>query len=389
MLTYKYDLEEGNFNQHSKVLKYFKKKPHEAFIDFIDLIVQLLNANSDPGKIMFVIDKCSIVTEKATSFDILWTRIIADLEALNEKINNPNLLNKKILSILEQLLLKNAAPVQIIKILAQFKIPGIKQVTFKIAKEDINIERLNDINYPFIHVPDDYICSVLMTIMSEPCKATNVAFVDRRLITSTDKNPFTRASWDTNIVTDKEKSDAIALFMKKIEYLYYAFHMNERYKYLYHDKSVHSWLEDKNQTYEDFCRCVNQYDRQTSSTRFVFFNTIQDENPIPTKLILDLFAQNQIHALRPGKTDFEKLIRRQAAMGDYKGLSIVLDSSILDVIKVDISARNDKNLSAMDLINIYKKQQPKMQEDYNQCQRLLEHFQLWNSNDVDASIRTL
>jgi len=101
------------------------------------------------------------------------------------------------------------------KILVQFEVPGVKQIEFKNNNEEINLERLLDINYPTDLVQNDYNCGVLMTIMSDPCKATTTEAVDRSVVLNTRQNPFTRQPWPEAVETNEVLSQEIGLFIKK------------------------------------------------------------------------------------------------------------------------------------------------------------------------------
>ena len=112
----------------------------------------------------------------------------------------------------------------------------------------------------------------------------------------------------------------------------------------------------------------------SNTTNFVFFNPVKEDRALPAKYILDLFAKHQIHTLRPSTEEYEKLIRRMAVAGDDHGLSQLLSSPILDVIKIDIYAKNDKGQNVIDLLNQYRDQYPRLAENYALCQAHLENY---------------
>ncbi len=302
--------------------------------------------------------------------------IIPQLEELEAFIRPAKKINQEIIAELKKLkTVEGISPTQVMKILVQFEVPGVKQIEFKNNNEEINLERLLDINYPTDLVPNDYNCGVLMTIMSDPCKATTTEAVDRSVVLNTRLNPFTRQPWPEAVETDEVLSQEIGLFIKKVEWLYYAFNDNERYKHLYHDETISSWLQDKHLSYELFCEQVNLHmANMSNTTNFVFFNPVKEDRALPAKYILDLFAKHQIHTLRPSAEEYEKLIRRMAVAGDDHGLSQLLSSPILDVIKIDIYAKNDKGQNVIDLLNQYRDQYPRLAENYALCQAHLKNY---------------
>lgn len=298
--------------------------------------------------------------------------IIPDLRYLNAQIyltgSMPvKKISEDILSILKKC--KQNVDVNlfhIMKVLTHFQMPGIKKIEF-INKEGNfdSFARLLDVNYPLDLVSNDYNCSISKIIMSDPCKVTMTEFVDRTMVKSTQP---------THVPTDNEKLDKINLFIKKVEYLYFAYNADQHYKNLYRDQYVQELLQDMNIPYEEWCARVNQHASISNTTHFVFFKTIKETSILP-KVILDLFAKYQIYILKPEKTDLEQLVRRMAAAGDNYGLSELLNSPLLDVVKLNVHAKNSKHQTAIDLIHIYKEQYPKLNERYVECQKLLENFQ--------------
>jgi hypothetical protein len=300
--------------------------------------------------------------------------IIPDLEYLNGQLYATGSIPAKkishdILSILKKC--KQNVDVNlfsIMKVLTHFQMPGIKKIEFINNNEEANFDslaRLLDVNYHLDLVSSDYNCSISKIIMSDPCKVTMTEFVDRTMVQSTQP---------TNAPTDKERLDKINLFIKKVEYLYFAYNAEQHYKNLYRDQYVQELLQDMNIPYEELCTRVNQYANISSTTRFVFFKTIKETSILP-KVILDFFAKYQIYTLRLKKTDLEQLVRRMAAAGDNHGLSELLNSPLLDVIKLNVHAQNSKHQTAIDLIDTYKEQYPRLNERYVECQKLLEDFQ--------------
>jgi|GEM_PF-2236618 len=111
----------------------------------------------------------------------LLTVIIPHLEVLNKGIKPPKDVNKSIILALKKLQADDhVTPFAVMKILAQFEVPGLKQIEFKNLDEAQNIETLSDLDYPLDRVPDEYNCAVLMTVMSDPCQATPTGACQRK-----------------------------------------------------------------------------------------------------------------------------------------------------------------------------------------------------------------
>lgn len=303
--------------------------------------------------------------------------IIPQLVDLDSKLRPAKKINQDIITALQKLKASdNISPTQVMKILAQFEIPGIRQIEFKNDNEELNLERLLDIQYPIELVPNEYNCGVLMTIMSDPCKATPTEAVDRAVVKNTRTNPFTREPWPASVPTDETLAKEINLFIKKAEWMFYALNDNQRYKTAYHDEVIQGWLQDKNTSYEDFCSQVNLHMSQANTTHFVFF-TPETEKEIyvfPAKYILDLFSKHQMHTLRPTSEEYEKLVRRLVVAGDVRGLTQLLSSPVLDIIKIDIYAKNEKGQNTIDLINSYRDKYPRLSENYRLCEVLLSSY---------------
>lgn len=232
--------------------------------------------------------------------------------------------------------IKNNNPFPIMKLLTQFMAPWIKNITFIVDnKAQENLVRLLDINYPPELIPLDSLTSLMST--NDP------------------------------------KND---LFIKKTEYLYFAYNINGRYNHLYHDKAMNALLYDASESYSDFCKKIKNYAVNKNTNHFVFFNKEAEAAGIfPSKLIMDLFAKSQLSILKPIASDYETLIRRMAAKADITGLSQLLNSPVLDVVNVNMHAKNSKKQTAIDLIGEYQKKYPALGLQYSQCEALLESFQ--------------
>lgn len=308
------------------------------------------------------------------SINKLLELIIPQLVDLDSKLPLAKKINQDIIAALQKLKASdNISPTQVMKILAQFEVPGIRQIEFKNDNEEFNLERLLDILYPIELVPTEYNCGVLMTIMSDPCKATPTEAVDRAVVKNTRTNPFTRQPWPASVPTDDRLAKEINLFIKKAEWLFYALNDNQRYITAYHDEVIQGWIQDKNTSYEDFCTQVNLHMSQ-NTTHFVFFTPETEINVFPAKYILDLFSKHQIHTLRPTKDEYEKLVRRLVVAGDDRGLAQLLSSPILDIIKIDIYAKNEKGQNTIGLINSYRDKYPRLSENYRLCEELLYNY---------------
>lgn len=307
--------------------------------------------------------------------------IIPRLEELDKGIKPSKEVNQAIILALKKLQANDrVTPFAVMKILAQFEVPGLKQIEFKNTDEAQNIETLADLGYPLDRVSDEYNCAVLMTVMSDPCQATPTEYVDRSVIEKTPRNPFNREAWAHNIPTDAARLQDIKVFMKKVEWVYSAYYTDERYKHLYHDETLQGWLQDKDVSYEDFCLQVTSHvDGMTDSNQFVFFTPEKERDNkhvvFPAKYILDLFSKHQIHTLKPSAEDYEKLVRRMAAAGYDRGLEQLLSSSVLDIVKIDVHAQNNQGKHALDFIASYQEKYPALQENYARCGELIVNYQ--------------
>lgn len=282
---------------------------------------------------------------------------------------------------------KGINPVTIMKVLVQFEVPGIKRIEFTNDNTRINEETLLDVEFPMNLVPDAYNCSILMTIMSDPVEATPTANVDRAVTARVRNNPFTRQPWGdirSNVILAEE----INGFVKRVEWLFYAFQDNKQYQDLYHDARIKELLEDNALSFANFKSRVNQYLCEQTTTRAVIFTR---EKPViyACKYILDLFAQSAMHVLRPTKQDYEKLVRRLAVAGDAVGLERLLSSPVLDFIKIDIYARNDKGQNVLDLLNSYRYKHVGLRSAYDRCYALLTTYQEPSSNDTPSMLRSI
>ncbi len=87
--------------------------------------------------------------------------IIPQLVKLDSKLRSEKKINQDIIAALQKLKASdntsdNISPTQVMKILAQFEVPGIRQIEFKNDNEELNLERLLDIQYPIELVPNEY-----------------------------------------------------------------------------------------------------------------------------------------------------------------------------------------------------------------------------------------
>ena len=238
---------------------------------------------------------------------------------------------------------ENANLLAIMKAISLLKIAGIERLQFNIAHDLKNISKLLDIDYPLLNLPEGYLFR-------------------------------------------PTEQDAINLFIKKAEYLYFAFHDNKGYERLYHDSSVAKLMHDTNCSYEDFCIEASKYMNPESCPYFVLFKPqrkidVKTAIPLPTKCILDLLIKFKIHTFAPEKQDYEKLVRRLAGLANYEGLSELLQSPILDALKVDVFAESNTNESAFSLINSNKRKHTHLQEKYSLCEELLENYKPTNTSE--------
>lgn len=314
-------------------------------------------------------------TGEADTLNQLLAKIAVDLRKLEALIRPQIPINQIILNELEQRFASNQPinPTQITKILSQFKIPGVHFIEFKNMPQQIIEERLEDIDYPLEMIPETYLCKITTSIMSDPCLIGPEYYVDRLVINQHEKHPITRAQWPKQVSSDLELSSAIHLFVKKAEWLYFAYNDSGLYKTLYQDKGISASLYKKELSYEDFCLQTKvNHSKSVEENSFVFFNTLRQSNPFSTRPILDLFAKYKLNTLYPSATEYEKLIRRMAVYADHRGLEQLTKSPVMDVVDINIYALNNEGKNSFTLIDEYQKRYPQAREHYLLCQTLLE-----------------
>lgn len=295
--------------------------------------------------------------------------------------------------------------VQILKLLSLYMVQSVMRVEFICDYKIINNETLLDVEYPDHLIPNEFRCATLMTIMSDPCDITKTVTVDRALIIKLKQqgqpNPFTKEPWPDHIKTNADLQSTINLFVRKIEWLYLAFQKDITYKVLYENSAIQDLLQDRTVSYADFADRVNQFVLEnpaiasgaqiaTSAPHSTSLVAFRLNVAYPPKYIFDMFLDyGMAVTLHPKKQDYEKLIRRLTAAGAHKQLEILLQSPILDFVKVDIYACNEKDENALDLLQSRKVKYPNLVGEYDKCEAVLRKQQEPTALDIPSSTRWL
>lgn len=340
------------------------KKLNEVLKNIVDTLNTLLVTDEKAHSIFIP------PTDSVNALSKVLEKIIPILKDLYEEIYPQSPINKTIIDTLVALQAdKIINPIHVMKIIAQIELPGVDYIEFNIQNMTANCETIEEVAFPHESIPDAFFCPILSIIMSDPIEQfkTNM---DRLIVNMHHENPYTRTPWPEKIDTNEELSKKIALFMKKIEWLYYSFSGSSEYQNLF--KPLLSRLKDDELSYKDFCSIVRQkIELPSSQDRHSFFQ--QEHSPFPVKYILDLFAKNKMHTLKPSANEYERLVRRLVANGDNVGLNKLLTSPILEFVRPapNFFNKNKDNKNALDLIDDYVQQYPRKRNEYELCRALL------------------
>lgn len=313
-------------------------------------------------------------------------------------------INAEVLAELQEMQARpNVNYIQILKLLSLYQLESVKQVEFTCDYKVVNNETLLDVEYPDHLIPEEFCCPTLSTIMSDPCEITTCVTVDRQLIIKSKQNgkpnPYTKQPWPENIETNSALQNRINLFVRKIEWLYLAFQKDRQFTVLYANSAIQDFLQDSTISYNDFAIRVKQFilehpevfvARQDAITPAQAASLVAFRLNVayPPKYIFDLFLDNGMRVtLHPKQDDYEKLIRRLTAVGDHKGLEVLLSSPILDFVAVDIYACNVKDENVLDILQANRVKYPNLAVQLAECEKLLRKYKEPADCDIPSSTR--
>ena len=282
---------------------------------------------------------------------------IYQLEGINSLSHSDQANNMQVITHLHELHAPSDINLEdMIATIEQIKLPGIQAIVFKNDGKNIYTQRLEHIHYPLDRIPHN----IKSAVIPEVCHQ------DDAVILSVVLSDNDRRSW-------ADLQCKINLFIKKAEWLYYAFNAGEHYKNLYENHIVDEWLNNSDCSYDMFCSRVKHHVRHQTSNlnRDAFFRATL----LPAQYIRKLFSQYQLDVGTPCNADYERLIRRMSALGHDRNLSKLLDSPILDVLKTNVHACNINGKNAVDLANDYKNHNSNLKDKYSSCLTILSQYQ--------------
>ena len=356
----------------------YNSKALQNFMDLIKSVVNALNIleayKLDTPRALYHSTEIkwydNNIEKTLSSLDDLFMVMIPPLTTLNVAVGASRDINQEVINALKKLeersKTESISTIQIMQILSHFSVPGIKYIDYK-SDQNSNDEKISAMFYPTHLLMDRHLCKINGTIMLDAgyCDpdATDPVFIDYSARIKAPINPFNRQSWSPEFKRNKVLQDEIELFIKKIEFVYYHFYQNQQFRLVYEDTNVQEWLQNNTLNYEDFCTQINNdHERLTEIAYANAHFTLPNQNPksiLPLRYIGDLFSLYQVHTLTPTAKEYEQLIRRMAALGNYDHFLMLLEkSAILDVIRIDIKASNTKGQTAIDLLEKFQPNNP-------------------------------
>lgn len=296
--------------------------PAEYFAGCVNLYIDLLAGGQKTNKLMrplHPIDEPVIANTLASQ-----TAIVMFLSALHEhsefdknkvfKSSNPNYsLFQNIAPLLQKKISDTSTQNKFIDIICKFKIPGVKSITIK-NLESLNQQRLTNINFPDTLIPEEYKSPISQQIMDKPSYSAEMPkyifdFIDFEK--NEKKHPYTRVELKPkDLKTDDQLKNLIETFIQKAELIFEKFPKNYTEKYKeYKNKILDSTL------------CLNVFKK--------VFNSNLHGNVFNNPISL-LYRKYKVLKTQKHTGDFEKILRKAAAIGNSKDLHYLLSKMKID-----------------------------------------------------------
>ena len=375
--------------------EYIKMKNQDFVTNFVksikneaqkyNLDILRVERNQQASRDYLLINKTSLKKQYITNIANLCLNMLGERKNL-----------KPTLDALQQLIHHEAYSFpQLERLLNTLSIPGITSISIKettpsMTHQDtpcIHDNILAEIGFPQNDTPKAYQCCISLAVMDSPCHIPGTPENAEKSVLqkylknikndeSPYLNPITRKNDLQTIESNADLKKAIALFIKKSQYLYYTFQNSAKLQTLY--SQYKEQLTDNKLDYSDFCKNIVKDQPKKHSENalslwhapLTFFAT---GDIIPLSEIATLAKKYHMHKVYPSTQDYIQLLGQILTKGEVKDCALLLSNPILDVVIIDPYVKNSKGLNVLDYIRQGKEQTTDRtkKEDYDSCEQLL------------------